>query len=279
MTLVIDRTAKTPPPKPVVVSVNGAVIAREAIAREIQNHSADSPLAAWQQAARALVVRELLLQEAERLGVVAEPATDEAGRRETDEEALIRALVEREVVTLEPDESECRRVYNRHPSRFRSPDIYETAHILFAGRSDDPNASANARAQAKAVANELRLHPERFSDLAKLYSACPSGAHGGNLGQVTADQTTPEFEQALFGMEVGQISEQPVATRYGFHIVRLDRKIEGRQLPFELVADRIADYLREAVLRRATAQYIARLVSRASITGVAIEGAEAHRVN
>jgi peptidyl-prolyl cis-trans isomerase C len=50
-------------------------------------------------------------------------------------------------------------------------------------------------------------------------------------------------------------------------------------LPFERVSDRIADYLRDSVARRATAQYLARLVSRAEITGIALAGAEAHRVN
>ncbi len=70
-----------------------------------------------------------------------------------------------------------------------------------------------------------------------------------------------------------------MATRYGLHIIRLDRKIEGRELPFELVAERIAEYLRESVTRRATAQYIARLVSRAEIRGIAMDGAEAHRVS
>ena len=83
----------------------------------------------------------------------------------------------------------------------------------------------------------------------------------------------------FFALDPGTISEEPVATRYGLHIIRLDRRIEGRGLPFELVADRIADYLRESVTRRATAQYIARLVSRADIRGVAMEGAETHRVN
>lgn len=68
-------------------------------------------------------------------------------------------------------------------------------------------------------------------------------------------------------------------TRYGFHIVRLERKHEGRELPYEAVSERIADYLRESVRRRADAQYVARLVSAAEITGLSLEGAEAHQVN
>ena len=55
-----------PAGKPVTVSVNGVSIARDAIVREMQHHPAPKPIAAWQQAARALVIRELLLQEARR---------------------------------------------------------------------------------------------------------------------------------------------------------------------------------------------------------------------
>ena len=63
--------AQIPAGKPVTVSVNGVSIAREAIVREMQHHPADKPIAAWQQAARALVIRELLLQEARRIELCA----------------------------------------------------------------------------------------------------------------------------------------------------------------------------------------------------------------
>jgi peptidyl-prolyl cis-trans isomerase C len=279
MTMVLDRTVSPSKGKPVAVEVNGKVIPREAIAREIQYHPADNPTVAWQQAARALVVRELLLQEAARRGIAAAPRTDDAGRRETGEEALVRALVEREVATPEPDESECRRYYERNRSRFLSPDVYEAAHILFSAAPNDPAAYAKARAHAEAVIAELHRHPGRFGDLARAHSSCSSAAQDGNLGQISARQTTPEFEEALFALRPGEISAHPVPTRYGFHVIRLDRKIEGRQLPFELVAGRIAAYLRESVVRRAAAQFIARLVSGATIAGVALADAEAHRVH
>lgn len=261
------------------VAVNGVAIPRAAIAREVQNHPAPTPAQAFTAAARALVVRELLLQEARRLNIAALPMEDGEGRRETEEEALLRALIEREVTTPSADEAACRRYYEQNRSRFRSPDIYEAAHILIAAAQADTAAYARARATAAALLDELRAHPERFAELARAQSACPSAAQGGNLGQLTAGQTTPEFERALQSMPVGSLVAEPVATRYGFHIVRLDRRIEGRELPFELVADRIAAYLAESVRRRATAQYIARLVSRAEVTGVDLPGAQEHRVN
>ena len=82
-----------PAGKPITVSVNGISIARDAIQREMQHHPASKPIAAWQQAARALVIRELLLQRAKHLGLTPEPMSEETGRRETDEEALMRAVV------------------------------------------------------------------------------------------------------------------------------------------------------------------------------------------
>jgi peptidyl-prolyl cis-trans isomerase C len=225
------------------------------------------------------VIRELLLQEARRTEVDAAPLSDGAGRRETQEEAVIRGLIEQEIRTPEPDEATCRRYYEQNKRQFRSPDIFEAAHILLSGPADDHAAYQRAEAEARVILSELKLRPERFADLARTHSACSSATQGGNLGQVTAGQTTPEFEQALFALGPGTISQEPVATRYGLHIIRLDRKTEGRELPFELVADGIAEYLREGVTRRATAQYIARLVSRAEIRGIAMDGTEAHRVS
>lgn len=261
------------------VTVNGVTISHDAIAREVQHHPARKPVAAWQSAASALVVRELLLQEAERLEIEAAPQSIENGQRETEEEARIRALVAQEVATPEPDEAVCRRYYEQNRRRFRSETIYEAAHILFAARKDEEEAYTQAACAADLALAVLREEPERFGDLAQEHSACSSAAQSGNLGQITSGQTTPEFEQALFALSEGEISDAPVKTPYGLHILRLDRKIEGTGLPFDLVSERIADYLRDTVMRRATAQYVARLVSSAEIDGVELAGAPEHQVS
>ncbi len=266
-------------PKGNIVRVNGVAIPRDMISREAQHHPARMPLEAWKAAANALVVRELLLQEARRLGIAAEPLADADGRRETAEEAAVRALVAQEVPLPDADEATCRRYYEQNRRRFRSPDIYEAAHILFAAAREDVQGHARAHAEAASVLALLQAQPERFAELASVHSACPSAAQGGNLGQITPGQTTPEFEQALAELAPGTMSREPAASRYGFHIIRLDRRHEGRELPFEVVAERIADYLSESVHRRATAQYVARLASAARIEGAELPGAAAHRVS
>ena len=69
-------------------------------------------------------------------------------------------------------------------------------------------------------------------------------------------------------MTVGAIHPEPIETRFGLHIMALDRRIEGRDLPFELVRERIAEWMGEKVRRVAIRQYVSILAGRADIKGI-----------
>lgn len=267
MRIVTLRNATAP-----VVAVNDVVIANAAIAREAQNHAGASASQAWDEATRALIVRELLAQRARSLGLVAAPQSVD-GLRETEEEALIRALLEAEVRTPQADEAACRRYYDANPARFRSPELFEPLHILFQAARDDEAAYATAQERARAALSEVLAEPDRFEALARALSDCPSAREGGRLGQVGRGETTPEFEAALLALPAGETCRQPVLTRYGAHVLRLERKVGGQVLPFPHVRARIARYLEESVWRRAVAQYVALLAGQASITGFDMPGA------
>ncbi len=289
VSIIIDRTGAQPrdehehrhdhPPSRAVgagimppVSVNGVAISRKDIAAETQNFPADNPGAAWHAATRALVVRHLLLEEAQRLGIFIEPQADADGRIETGEDAVLRALIEREVQMPVADEEALRRFYDNNRKRFVTPPLFEADHILIAARRQDGDAFAEARERVASLAGLLKREPERFAELARDCSDCPSREVGGSLGQISLGDTTPEFETALTGLAVGEISA-PVESRYGVHLIRLVRKIEGSLLPFEAVKEQIATYLEEHVRRQATAQYISLLVGRADIRGITLNGA------
>lgn len=254
------------------IAVNDTAIDHATIAREVQNHQAPSPDLAWREATRALVIRELLLQRARALEIAPAPLTSD-GARETDEESLIRLVLEREVTTPKADEAVCRRFYDSNAARFRTPDLFAPAHILFKARRDEPTSYAQAEAQAEAALGELRQHPERFDSLARSLSDCPSASEGGRLGQIVPGETTPEFEAVLTTMQPGEIHTEPVRTRYGVHVLRLDQRVEGRQMPFEQARERIATYLEERTWRRAVAQYITLLAGQARIEGFDLPGA------
>jgi peptidyl-prolyl cis-trans isomerase C len=246
------------------ITVNGKVISEREIARETQYHPADNFEAARRQAAEALVIRELLVQRARRLSV--EDANDQ-------EEALIATLVSREVRTPAADEEACRRFYHANLGRFRSPDLVEARHILFVAKPDEPEALAAARIRAQDVIDLMKQRPDRFAELAEELSACPSSKQGGSLGQLTRGSTVPEIETFLFELEPGQLCPVPVRSRYGFHVLQVQRRVDGEPLPFESVQEKIAKYLEERVWRQAVRQYIQLLIGSADITGIELEGA------
>lgn len=256
------------------VSVNGVAILEADILAEAQHHPADRPGAALQAAARALVVRELCLQEARRAGIDAVPETDAGGRRETVEDAAIRTLIEREVVVPSASQAECLRYYRNNAGKFHSMTIHQVRHILLAAPESNSAARNRAREEAERLIARLQHSPEDFAELAKRHSACPSREQDGSLGQVMPGSTVAEFEAAVQEMEEGSLCPQPVATRFGYHVVALDRRIPGRPLPFEAVRDRIAAWLEAASWSRAVSHYIAILAARADIGGIEIRQAD-----
>lgn len=263
-----------PPPSFGEVRVNGVEIAPEAIAREIQHHPAPDAETAWIGAARALAVRELLLQEARRLGLEAEPETDEAGRREEEEDALVRQLLEEAVDPVEAGEAECRRFYETNEARFRTPDLFEAAHILIEPEGEDAAAWAAAEARARALAVGLGDDPAAFAQAARAFSGCASARQDGALGQIRRGELVPSVQAGLEALADGTSAREPVRSRFGWHVLRLQRRIAGHVLPFEMVRGKIADMLEARSWSVAAARYVAGLAARNQIEGVRITGGD-----
>ncbi len=254
------------------VFVAGTPIAEHAIAREMQHHPARDADASRTAAARALVVRELLRREIERLDLGA-AATPHG--RETAEEAAIRVLLEREVDGTRPGDTECRRYYAQNRDRLHAPDRMRARHILLAAAPDDAEARLTARKAAEAMLAELRAHPERFADFALRHSACPSRDQGGELGWLTRGATTPEFDRQLFALAVG-LAAQPLESRYGVHVVCVDAIERGTPLDYDTAAPLIAQYLEQQQQQNAVHQYLQLLFERYAVSGLdGIGGARA----
>ena len=251
------------------VFVNGTEIPEDLIAAEAQNHPARSPAEARAMAAHALVIRHLLLSRAADMRPAPDPETDPAGRRETDEEALIRQLFEAELAPEEPDDGACRLYYRTHALRFTAPALIEASHILFETRA----GAAEARAEAVAALAAIGGDEARFRALARARSDCPSGASGGSLGQLRPRDLAPEVEAALAGLAPGEVGAEPVVSRFGVHLLRLDRREPARQLPYEAVAARIRDRLAARAWTTAAARYASGLARRARIEGLTLEAA------
>lgn len=259
-------------PAPALLFVGDTAISEAEIAREMQFHRAMKPEQSRADAARALVVRELLRREAARLQLQTEV---QALGGEALEEACIRALLEREVENRVPTEDDCRRYYEQNPERFHAPDRIRIRHILLAAPVDDVNGRIDARKRAEAMIAELKVQPHLFADHALRHSDCPSKDAGGDLGWIEHGQTTPEFDRQVFRLREG-LAAFPVESRWGYHVVCVDAIAPGEKLAFDQARQRISDYLELQVRQRELQLYLQSLQERYEVRGLdAIEAAAA----
>jgi peptidyl-prolyl cis-trans isomerase C len=252
------------------VLVDGVEIDPDDIAREIQHHPAPDAESAWREAARALAVRQLLLQAARRLGLDGEDILEEDDGQTTKDDAAIQALLEREVQPEQADAESCRRYYEANIQRFRTPDLFEAAHILIEPDGEGDVAWSLAERRADELALAIGDDPDRFAAAAREHSGCASRQQDGSLGQTRRGELEPVVQRAIEALDPGTASRQPVRSRHGWHLVRLHRRIAGRTLPFEAVRDRIIDMLEARSWTVASARYVAALAERATIVGVTI---------
>jgi peptidyl-prolyl cis-trans isomerase C len=211
-------------------------------------------------------VHELLRQRASELGFLGNEANS------TDIEQAIERTLAEEVPVPEPTDEECARWFDANKQRFRSGDLVCARHILFQITPGSPVPAI--RGVAESMLHELQNNPQLFGERAKEHSNCPSGAQGGNLGQLQRGETVPEFDKALFGdaTTIG-ILPKLVTTRHGFHIISIDQRIEGKQLPYDFVRDDVAAELRRRSEARALSQYVRLLAGNAELEGVDLDAA------
>ncbi|HEU0231215.1 MAG TPA: peptidylprolyl isomerase, partial [Burkholderiaceae bacterium] len=168
---------------------------------------------------RLAAVHELLRQRARELGLL-----DTTANEDETKQAIERTLA-REVAVPVAQEEECRRWYEANATRFRSGDLVFARHILFQVTPGVPVPAV--RAVAEAILHEIRRDSALFDKHAREHSNCPSGATGGQLGQLQRGDTVPEFEKAIFEDATIGVLPKLVATRYGFHIIAVDKRVEG----------------------------------------------------
>jgi peptidyl-prolyl cis-trans isomerase C len=158
------------------------------------------------------------------------------------QEYLAKVVVTGVVVS----EEEMKKFYQEHEKDFAIPDQIKVRHILFdATKESSPEQKEKARAKAEGILQRLKKG-EDFAALAKETSEDQNSAQkGGELGVITRGKTnSDEFEKIAFSLKTGELSSA-VTTTYGFHIIRVDEKVEARTARYDEVKDFIQKTLKQ----------------------------------
>ncbi len=222
---------------------------------------------------------ELLRQEAVRQGRLPDAVVVQVPVLTDAEQAVIEAMVEAEVPQRQPSGDEARRYYDGHKERFVEGAQAWLRHILFAVTEGVHVPALAARAeQALLELVHKDAPPQRFGELARELSNCPSGAQDGELGWLGPRDVAPELAQELFfapnALQHTGLKPRLVHSRFGFHVLDVRERRPGRLPPFEEVQERIALQLAQQNRARALHQYIRVLAGRAAVEGVELEAAE-----
>ena len=117
--------------------------------------------------------------------------------------------------------------YNEHAEEFKTPETVSSKHIL-----------VDSEEKANEILAQIKAGDITFEDAARANSTCPSKDQGGDLGTFGRGQMVPEFEDATFAMNVGDVSE-PVKTQFGYHLIKLEAKNEPTIPAYEEIADKV----------------------------------------
>ena len=139
-------------------------------------------------------------------------------------------------------DAEAREFYDKNPDKFKQGESARASHILI---KVEPNADETVKKQARekidGILKRVRAG-EDFAALAREHSQDGSAAQGGDLGLFQRGQMVPAFDQAVFALEPGQVSDV-VTTQFGHHVIKLAEKRGASTVPYEQVSPRILEYL------------------------------------
>jgi len=146
------------------------------------------------------------------------------------EDMLVNFAMSKTLEGVKPaTEDEIKAFYEENKERFVAGESVSASHIL-----------VDSEEKAKELLEKIKAGEISFEDAARNESSCPSSENGGNLGEFTKGQMVPEFDEAVFKMNVGEIS-QPVKTQFGYHLIKLNAKNEEKTYGFDEIKGQLGD--------------------------------------
>jgi peptidyl-prolyl cis-trans isomerase C len=154
--------------------------------------------------------------------------------------------------------------YDKNRASFRQPEQVRASQILI---KTEPGWDEAKKAAARKKIDDIRAKLKQgqdFESLARTYSEDPSGAKGGDLGYIRTGQVLKPFEEALFALKPGEISDV-VETNVGFHIIKASDRKPETTIPFEKVKDQLRTALKQEKGQQEANAYIAKVREKAKV--------------
>lgn len=238
-------------PDPLLATVNGAEVRASDLDRAMEDLPPPYNTLPREQVEPLLlqqvILDQLLLSAAEGSGVSSYPPYQEAVERE--KQRLKRDFYLDRRINREIDQNTLEQEYQEYLEENPPQQELKARHIL-----------VEERETAEKIIDQLQAGGD-FAELAQAKSTGPSGQSGGDLGWFTRDVMVPEFAEAAFALEPGQITQEPVETQFGWHVIEVTDSRQKEAPPLE----EIEPQLRERLAREIGTEVINELRAEAEI--------------
>ncbi|MGN1360280.1 MAG: peptidylprolyl isomerase [Kiritimatiellia bacterium] len=187
-------------------------------------------------------------------------------KRELEQGRRVDKLVDQAAANVkDPTEEEIAAHFEAHKSEYQKAPRVLAQHILIKPKTTSETDRKAAREALLAIKERVASGKSTFSEEAERHSECPSGKEGGSLGWFGRGMMVPEFDKAVFDMEVGAISDL-VETQFGYHLIYKTDEDKGGSPELSDVHDEIRDFLRHVRRGEAVEAYVAELRKKADIS-------------
>lgn len=213
---------------------------------------------------------ELLRQAAQAAGLLGvEDRASVDGIPSQDAYDAIERLLEKQLHVPTADDATCQRHYEATQALWRRNEAVHARHVLFAVTPGVDVRALRERAEELLLEVRAASDPTAFARRAQDYSNCPSGAAGGDLGWLQANECAPEFASAVFGHDGIGVLPRLVHSRFGLHVVEVLARRGGERLAFSDVRAAVGQSLQQQSWARSLRDFLQQLASQARIEGVA----------
>lgn len=164
-------------------------------------------------------------------------------------------------------DADIKKFYDENKKEFEHPEMVRASHILIRVPEDaDEKVVAEKKKAADAALERVTSKKEDFTAVAKEVSEEPGAKEsGGDLNFFPKDRMVPEFANAAFAMKKGEISKEPVRTKFGWHVINVTDRKESGTMPYDEVKGQVGSYLEGGKRRDAVRNIIDTLRGEAKI--------------
>jgi parvulin-like peptidyl-prolyl isomerase len=227
----------------ILVTVNGKNITKQDAEAFVKASSPQASFSTLDKAQQAMIkerlIEKALFTELAKKEEIEKKPEFQRNIEKIKEELLVNMWMKTQMDNAVVSDSEAKAFYDKNKEKFMQKETVHARHILV---KEAKEAQAIIDEMKALKGDELK---NKFIELAKSKSTGPSGPKGGDLGTFTKGQMVPEFDKAVWALKVGEMTQKPVKTQFGYHVIYLEDKSEAKATAYEQVKDKIIASLKQ----------------------------------